>query len=199
MKRRIILIFTVIIAVVSSVFAYIKTDIAINAYCCTIINNTVHERVNDSIYTFSANNKALFSDICKYSYTSNGEVSYVSINSYAINMLRQGLEKEILNELSRLKEEVFFMPVGNISGIKLLSGTGPSIKIKIVPLSAVSCDTINDFKCVGINQTLHSVCLTFSVYFSAAPPFASDRYETKISVALCENIIMGKVPNVHFN
>lgn len=183
----------------SFVLLFIQTDKAVCAYYRTVISNTVQERINGRIYSCCSSQSALFNKVCDYSYAEGGEIASISINSFALNSLRLELQGCILNELSALETEAFYMPVGNISNIKLLSGTGPKIKIKIVPLATVSCDTINNFSSVGINQTLHSVSLAFTVRYSGAPPFASNEYEAKFTVTICETLVIGEVPNVYFS
>lgn len=199
MRRKLTFIISTIALLFSLALLFIQTDKAVSEYYRTVISNTVQERVNSRIYNCCSSQSVLFNDVCEYNYAGGGGIASIVINSFALNSLRLELQGCILNELSALEAEAFYMPVGNISNIKLLSGTGPRIKIKIVPLATVSCDTINNLSSVGINQTLHSVSLDFTVRYNGAPPFASNVYEAKFSVTICEALIIGEVPNVYFS
>lgn len=198
-KTRIVLTLTSVVLLFSIGFTYYKTESAINEYSRYILKNTVHFRVNSCIYAYIADNESLFASICKYSYTESGSISTISINSAAVNTIQAELEKAILTETEKLRYESFKMPMGNVSGTKLLSGYGPKINVKIVPLGTIECDTINTFDSVGINHTLHRVGLKFTASFSGAPPFGGTVHKTEFYVALCENIIAGEVPHVFFS
>lgn len=199
MKKKAIILLTAALLLFCAVFLYCRTESAVDRYSRYILKNTVHSRVNDCINAFFSENEELFASVCKYSYTESGSISTITLDSVAVNKVRAGLEKTIVGEIEKLKSESFYMPFGNAIGSRLLSDRGPRIKIKIVPLGTVECETINSFSSVGINHTLHRVGLSFKACFSGAPPFGGVVYETEFYVALCENIIAGEVPNVYFN
>lgn len=197
LKLRLVLVMFLVATLIIAVMLYIRTDEAVEEYSSTVLKTTVHSRVNGTIYKYISSNTDSFEKICSYKYTNNGTLSLITINSAEMNILRVGIEKAIVTEIEKLNYESFEMPVGNISGIKILSGFGPKIKIKIVPLGTVGCDTINDFSSVGVNQTLHRVGLKFTVGFCGAPPFNGNAYKSEFYIVICENIIAGEVPLVY--
>lgn len=196
-KLRFVFIASTVISLIISATLYIRTENAVEEYSGTVLKTTVRSRVNESVYEYISANADTFNNICSYKYTKNGTLSLITINSAEMNVLRVGIEKTIVAEIEKLNYESFEMPIGNISGIKILSGCGPKIKIKIVPLGTAECDTINDFTSVGINQTLHRVGLKFTVSFCGAPPFNGTAYKSEFYIAICENLITGEVPLVY--
>lgn len=199
MKKRIVITLLCVFLAAAALLLLIKAESAADEYCRYILKNVVHGRINDRICAYFAENEGLFGAVCRYSYTENGSLSAITLDSAAVNRVRFELERVIVGEIEKLKSECFYMPLGNITGLKLLSDRGPGIKIKIVPLGNVECDTVNSFESVGINHTLHRVGLKFTSCFGGAPPFAGDVYETEFYAMLCENLIVGSVPDVYFN
>lgn len=193
-----------LIAVLVLVFALlllgaIKFNEGVDLYAETTVKNAVYTEVSNAIYTYVRANDTLFAQAITRSFDKNGELVCVNINAAAMNVIQSGLEKEMLEVLENLKTKPFYIPLGSLSGIKILSDTGPKIKMKIVPLGTMSCDTINSFESVGINHTLHKVGLSFTVKFNAAAPFKSTSFETNFTLLISESVIIGKVPEVYFN
>lgn len=163
------------------------------------LKNELYKRVNDSIYKYIKENGALFDGLSEYIYTAEGDLISIEINTAKLIVLQNGLEKEILSSLSAIKATEFGVPLGSLLGGKLLSGRGPEIKVKTVPLSSLNCSTVNSFESVGINHTLHRVELQFTAEFKASAPFAETEFENTFEITLCESIIIGEVPNVYLN
>lgn len=199
MKRRFIIAAICAVLAVAAVLCCVMTDKAVDEYSGAVLKTTIHARVNGCIYSYAAENAEVFAAVCDYRYTDSGSLSLITVNSAAVNTIRAGLEAAINGEVQKLRYECFEMPVGNISGVGILSGYGPRIKIKIVPLGAVECDTINNFTSVGVNQTLHRVGLRFTVSFCGAPPFNGTTYKSEFYIAICESLIAGEVPPVYLS
>jgi len=199
MKLKFKLIAVLVLLSALSCLGAIKINKGIDLYAETTVKNSVYTEVSNAIYTYVRANGELFAQAVTRSFDKNGELVCVNINAAAMNSIQTGLEKEILATLESIESTSFYLSLGSLSGIKLLSDTGPKIKMKIVPLGTLSCDTINSFDSVGINHTLHKVGLNFTVKFNAAAPFKSTAFETKFTLLICESVIIGKVPEVFFN
>lgn len=197
LKLRFVFVIMLVGFLIFATVLYIRTENAVNEYSGTVLKTTVHSRVNKCISEYISANTDSFKKICSYNYTNSGTLSHITINSAEMNTLRVEIEKAIVTEIEKLNYESFEMPVGNIIGIKIFSGCGPKIKIKIVPLGTAECDTINDFSSVGVNQTLHRVGLRFTISFCGAPPFNGTAYKSEFYIAVCENLIAGEVPLVY--
>ena len=196
-KLKLLLLLTLVISVFC--VSLIRFNKAIDSHAETTLKNSVYESISKAIGIYVDSNSEMFSAAVDRKYDNNGTLVCISLNSAVINGLKSGLEKEILNAVADIQAKEFFIPLGSISGIKLLSEKGGKIKIKIAPLGTLACDAINTFESVGINHTLHKVGFDFKIAFHAAAPFGSETFETKFTVLICENIIIGKVPNVYFN
>ena len=88
---------------------------------------------------------------------------------------------------------------GGFSGINLLSGKGPKIKVEIETVGNVETDLKSEFLEQGINQTLHRVFLQVKCKVSILTPFEIISEDITNQVLIMENVIMGKVPEAYYN
>lgn len=88
---------------------------------------------------------------------------------------------------------------GSFTGIKLLAGRGPGIKIRISTVGNVETDLRSEFEAQGINQTLHRIYLQVKCEVSILTPFKDITKDIKNQVLIMENVIIGTVPNTYYN
>lgn len=197
MKKRLFTAVACVFVVAAAVGMYLRVEGAADEYSEAVLRTTVTGRVNGCIYDYAVRNAETFAAVCDYRYGVDGKLCLITVNSATVNVIRVEIEALINNEVEKLYSERFEMPIGNVSGLRMLSGCGPRIKIKIVPLGYAECDTVNEFTSVGVNQTLHKVGLRFTIRFCGAPPFNGTTYESEFYIAICENLIAGEVPLVY--
>lgn len=91
------------------------------------------------------------------------------------------------------------MLFGSFTGIKLLSGRGPGIKIKISSIGNVKTDLKSEFSSKGINQTLHRVYLKVDCEVSILTPFNNITKSISNQILIAENVIVGDIPQTYYN
>lgn len=91
------------------------------------------------------------------------------------------------------------MHFGSFTGLKILSGRGPGIKIRISSVGDVATDLRSEFVSQGINQTLHRVYLQVDTSVNILTPFDNIEKEISNQVLLMENVIIGEIPNTYYN
>lgn len=195
-KRKLLIIFSIILLFV--LFSF-KLDKVLEQYGQTVLKNTVYEQVNNGIKDYLQSNVKLFDGLVIHEHNECGNIAAIKLDGGKLGVLQSGLESEILASVKNIGATGISVPIGNLSGSALLSGRGPYIKIQTVPLTTVSCDTVNKFESVGINHTMHKLGLVFTVSFKAAYPFGDTVFENSFNVTLCESIIIGEVPIVYVN
>jgi sporulation protein YunB len=99
-----------------------------------------------------------------------------------------------LEELSRGRLGV---PVGTFTGIPMLTGRGFNVPLKVVPIGAVYCTFHTEFLGRGVNQTVHRIVLTAKATVNLIMPMGSRNITSEIDVLLCENVIVGEVPEIY--
>lgn len=88
---------------------------------------------------------------------------------------------------------------GSFTGLKLLSGRGPGIKIKISSIGNVKTNLKSEFSSKGINQTLHRVYLQVDCEVSILTPFDNITKNITNQVLIAENVIVGNIPATYYN
>ena len=80
-----------------------------------------------------------------------------------------------------------------------MSGWGPNIKVKIIPVGSVSINFSDEFKQAGINQTRHKIYMEMQTQVRIVVPLGSDIINVATKVPITETIIIGDVPDTYVN
>lgn len=138
-------------------------------------------------------------DLVKVEKDESGNVSFVSTDALKLNALVKRLAEKTLENYSVLASGVTEVPIGAFTGLKLFSGLGAKVKLKLITVTSVRCNFVNEFTSAGINQTSHRLYVTTTpdVYVIAAG--RKKYYKTEIRLLVYDNLIVGKVPNVYLN
>ena len=106
---------------------------------------------------------------------------------------------EIEKKISNIDTMSTKIPLGNLLNQSFLSGLGPKIKIKMVPIGYATIDVKNEFTSAGINQTKHEIYLEISCALSVLLPVSSEGTLVKTQIPVAETIIVGNVPGTYTN
>ena len=108
------------------------------------MNSAVQETIgNDINYT----------DLINLEKDNSGQIVLVSANASMMNRLAADTAMAAQNKISSIGEQGISIPIGTIIGGQLLSGRGPSVRIKFEPVGSVTTDFMTEFEDAGINQT----------------------------------------------
>ena len=129
----------------------------------------------------------------------DGNISMIKSNVFPINQIISDVAIYVQNEIDNLERDDIKIALGSFTGMKLLSGRGPYVKIKISSIGNIDTDLKSEFISQGINQTLHRVYLQLECKMNILTPF--DRIEKDISnqILIAENVIVGKIPSTYYN
>lgn len=170
------------------------------------IFDTLCENEAKSLATIISNEEA--TNVMKqYSYEelftvekdSNGNVSMIKSNVIPINEIISDVAIKIQENLNEQGRKDIEIALGSFSGIKLLAGRGPGIKIRISTVGNVETDLKSEFEAQGINQTLHRIYLQVKCQVNILTPFNDITKDITNQVLLMENVIIGTVPNTYYN
>ena len=138
-----------------------------------------------------------FSKIINIEKNSAGDVSMVTTDAYKFNLISNDLAKYVAEYFSFDEMKYVNVPVGVFTGIKLLSGVGPKVKMPIITVNSVKCDIVSVFSDAGVNQTKHSLYINVTPDVYIVTRFSTKHVSDKITVLIYENLIVGKVPEVY--
>ncbi len=154
---------------------------------------------------YSAVNTELEKDDIKYDdlitleKDSENRITALKTNMVKMNKLKARLSVSILNKITSIEESTIRIPLGNIIDGMALSGQGPKISLKIVPVGSVTADMVNIFQSAGINQTRHQILIQVKVIVGVIMPGYSTSSEVSTTIPVAETVILGEVPSNYAN
>lgn len=126
-------------------------------------------------------------------------VYLLSANSGKLNLLAADCADEAQRRISELGEQGLSIPFGTVSGIPLLAGRGPKIRLAFTPAGAVKSSFESVFRSAGINQTLHRINLILTANVRVILPGESHTQTVSAMAPIAENVIVGDVPSAYTN
>ena len=129
----------------------------------------------------------------------NGNVTMIKSNVIPINEIISDVAIKIQEEINKQGRKDIQIALGSFTGIKLLSGRGPGIKIRISTIGNVETDLRSEFQAQGINQTLHRIYLQVKCEVSILTPFKDITKDITNQVLIMENVIIGTIPDTYYN
>lgn len=159
-----------------------------------------------SVATIIANEQATevmkkyqYEDLFDIEKDSQGNVSMIKANVISINEISSDVANRIQDTINSREREKIEIALGSFTGLKLLAGKGPGIKISISSIGDVETNLRSEFTSQGINQTLHRIYLEVKANVSILTPFDKISKEITNQILLMENVIIGNVPDTFYN
>ena len=91
----------------------------------------------------------------------------------------------------------FQLSFGAALGLTLLAGSGPKIRVQILPVGAISSRFDTEFQSAGINQTRHQIFFDLAADVSILLPGEQCTSTIKVQVCVAETVIVGQVPETY--
>lgn len=154
------------------------------------------EAVNEAIRN-RVSNGSNFRDLVYVKTDQQGRIVLVQPNTLRINHIAAETTLDVQNALSNLKEANLSVPLGQMSGTRLLAHMGPGIHVRILPIGSVKVKPVESFEEAGINQTKHMVFLDVEAVVRIVVPMVSSEIPVNTRVPISTTIISGEVPKVY--
>lgn len=136
----------------------------------------------------------LYSDLVHVVQDASGEVAMIQANTVRMNMLASRMAVHIQDTLTDMGVRGISVPIGTVTGVRLLAGRGPHIHLRIQPVGSVETEFVTSFEEAGINQTRHTVYLRAAVTLRIVAPTGSSSVQVDHQIAIAESVIVGRVP-----
>jgi len=167
-----------------------NTETQMGNFATMSINYAIADTMNQSVS---------YGDLVTIVKNDNENVSFIEANSVRINILSKTMSKVVMNNFLEFAKNPIKIALGSFSGISILAGTGPKIAYKVSPYGEVFCNFSSNFNSAGINQTHHKIYLNILIKINVVLPFKKLVINSSSEVLLCENLIIGKIPEVYLN
>lgn len=153
------------------------------------INNAVGEVIGSVGY------EDLVNVVCD----EQGRVTMIQANTLLMNELASRASLAAQRNLTQLEDEGVELPLGSALGIAIFAGSGPNIRVSVVPVGSVTTGFVTTFESAGINQTRHEISLEASTLMHIIIPTGADEVVVNAYVPVAESIIVGQVPESYVN
>lgn len=159
----------------------------------SLATSTISEVVGDVLLQEGIS----YNDIAKIKYSDSNTVEMIEIDSVKTNILIREITRDVQKQFDLLGHQGIKIALGTFTGIPFLYGIGPNVSIQLVPIGTVNTKINSNFKSAGINQTLHQLFFVVNAGIGMVLPAKTENFNTELEILLCENIIVGKVPEVY--
>lgn len=129
----------------------------------------------------------------------NGQIAMLVANTMKMNDLASAAALVAQRNLGELEDQGIELPLGAALGISLFSGSGPNVRVSIVPVGSVTTRFVTKFESAGINQTRHEISLEATTSMRIVIPTGTDTIQVTSTIPIAESIIVGAVPETYVN
>lgn len=155
--------------------------------------------LNTAINAALRENGVSYESLVNISTDENGSIVAIRSNSLMQNLIKTDISARAARLLGKVGFNCVEIPIGSLTGLSLLNGRGPRLKLNINLLGSATVDFSTAFEDAGVNQTRHMVYLSAGVNVGVFYPTETiySGYSTDICIA--ETVIVGKVPLAYGN
>lgn len=161
------------------------------------VQNAVTAVINTVVSNEVTQGRITYDDIITLEKGASGAVMALKSNMAEVNLLRADILSALLSEVNEVNALPLSIPVGNLTGIELLSGRGFDIPMEVLTAGTAGAEFENAFSDAGINQTRHQIMLNVSVPVSILMPGYTTQTVVTAQVCVAETVIVGQVPETY--
>jgi sporulation protein YunB len=154
--------------------------------------------LNTAVYELMRE-KITYQDLVTVVKDNDGRVTMLQADTMRMTELGARAALLVQRNLNELSAADLRIPIGAVTGVRLLAGRGPGVHVNIIPMGSATIEFIDDFSTAGINQTRHRVYLRINATVRMVIPTASSVSDASTQVLLAESILVGQVPDTYAN
>lgn len=189
----------IILAVTLICWVENRLSTALLPMATTRVNYVVSSALNSAIMEQLNAQHLNYHDIITTEKDANGQINALTSNMMALNYLRTSLSEYAVTSVDQLDVGGVDVPIGNLTGVNLLSGRGIHVPIQIVCVGTSSVEFQNTFTEAGINQTQHKIQIFMEVAVDILLPSETIRTYVSAEVPVAETVIIGSVPDTYLH
>lgn len=128
-----------------------------------------------------------------------GRVTSLNGNTAEASRFRRQVTESVIEAIQGLDEKDLGVPLGNLTGQLLLSGIGPSVRVRVYSVGSVTAEYANSFTAAGVNQTHHQIDLVVDAAVNLFLPGEVLPVTVHSTVCVAETVIVGETPDTYLN
>ena len=161
-------------------------------------SDIVTVQTNNAIAALMAEGDFQSGDFVSFEKNASGEVTAIHSNMAKINLLSTRILDRVVGATENRTLTVY-IPAGNLTGVSLLMGRGPSVPVRIIMLTSSRVELGDSVITAGINQTKHQICLNVIVDVDILIPWGTESTQVVTEVMIADTLVVGKVPDTYLN
>lgn len=187
------LVLAVLITAILTVCYLVKTiGPTFNQLCLneakSVATQIVHETIDEVMEKYGYN------DLVTLVKDKEGKIVSMQANIAIINKIISQISLKIQDKIDNTPNRDIYIRLGSFTGIKLLSGRGPKVPIRISSIGNINTEVMSEFKSTGINQSIHRIFTNITCKIEVLTPFNTISNEIEEKIILAENVIIGNIP-----
>lgn len=199
-KKRLLIFVLIVVFIITAILLYFNK--VVNPIILSITESKIAslstKAVNSAVSEVLVENN-LYEDLVTICTNDAGDVVMIQANSVLINKLSRDLARASQTKLDTIGAQGVSIPMGSFTGMPIFIGRGPEVRLKIMPIGAIQCSFLSEFVQAGINQTNHKIYVNLTATINVVLPVANKQIVSNTQLLICENIIVGKIPEVYLS
>ena len=196
-KPFVLFIIAVLLIVISSIYLLNSITPAIKIACQSRAKAIGVQITEETVNEFIENVE--YETLMNITYNDQGKIIAISANIIELNKLSSEIAYKIQEKLNKLDKVSVRIPITSMMGVNVLSGYGPDISIKLLPMGNIETKFDTKFASEGINQTKHTIYMNILSNITVVAPFIGSSIECNSTVTVAETIIIGDIPDTYYN
>lgn len=161
--------------------------------------NLMTQAIDVAVDSCLQENGMSYGDFVTITTDGSGKVTALTSNTAANSRFKRQVVEAVTRQLTTLDSDALSVPLGTLTGQPLLSGKGPSVRVRVDSVGEVTADYANSFTAAGVNQTLHRVSLDITATVRLFLPGKILPVSVSSSICVAETVIVGETPNTYLN
>lgn len=155
--------------------------------------------VAEAVEKILSDDETDYSRIVTVNYSDENRITGITTDIVKMNLFKSEITEAVDKAFEKNDTITVSVPVGAASGLALLSGFGPDIKLKLSMSGATVSEFENVFVSAGVNQTQHSVMLHLKTSVVSVLSGRRVTFDVNTSFCVAQTVIVGSVPEVTVN
>ena len=194
-SRKYLLIAAAMLMVMALTVIAVRVRPLLEGVVRTQASNHFSGAVNDAVLQSMSQLGNGDAQLVSLSMNESGAIAGIETDAVAVNELKSLVGREVIAQLGEYEEHPIKIPIGTLTGIDLLTGTGPEVELRLRLAGGVQTELQSSFESAGVNQTLHTIeCVVKAEVYAIMPGYRKAvTLETNVMVA--QSVIVGETPD----
>ena len=163
------------------------------------VKNAIVKMVDAAVADQLVRSGGTYEDFIHMETDETGRTAALTSDMTQLNWFRTQVLGAVVEKVEAIRGAELSIPVGNLTGIHILSGKGFHLPIEVISVGSVHGNYRHTFSDAGINQTRHQILLELTVTADILLPGETLTTEVTTEIPVAETVIVGQVPDTYLS